>query len=1548
MKKIFTFSIVLMSFLYTEIKAQSSYTVRRGERPPIDLQALPNDAYEKGILKIKIDESFTNQMDNNPVIVNEKGIVSFNITSIDQLNQKYRPTGFDKLFGKESPSSKFYERHRAWGFHLWYTLYFDEKTDIKELVAAYGQLDEISIAEPQYKTELLVSEPITSQTKSEDEKPGQSQTDWTPNDPSFNLQWHYHNTGQQGGTVDADIDLPEAWNIEKGNSNVIVSIHDMGVQYNHPDLSGNMWINSDEIAGNGIDDDSNGYIDDIYGYDFYNNNGSIEAGYHGTHVAGTVAAESNNLIGVSGVAGGSGSNDGVRLMTCMVYHPTISGGIGHHLAPVYAADNGACIEQNSWGYTNPNSYDQAVLDAIDYFNINGGGTALSGGITIYAAGNSNSNGNYYPGCYSGTFAVAATNNQDIKSYYSNYGTWVDISAPGGETDVVTARGVYSTYTTSTYNYLQGTSMACPHVSGVAALIVSYAYGELSASEVADILRNTTDNHYGVNPGYIGQLGTGRLNAYQALLETENYLGTPGLWTGTVSTSWNNGANWDDGTVPTSAVDVTIPAGTPYQPVISAGMTAYAKNLTIQSGALLTHTGTTNSWLYVYGDFNSDAGQYTMTGISFLYFAGSVSNSWDDDNENDTYVNVRVEKDLGSNANTYMWQNMTCSGTFEIREGIFSIDQYWTLNITNTGTTAFEVEAGGNLILDAATEVITVAGNIHFFDGSQATLTNGTINCAKDFIVDANASYNIAFTGGTLVMNGSSTQYINDLDGGNLDLFNITIAKTGGVCYLQSANLDVNGAVLISGGALSANNAPSPTASYNIKVGGNWTNTVGAGGFVPGTGTVVFHSLTGAAQDAEGINTFYNVLQDNTGQYLRFNLTTGNTTIQNNLELHHYSWAYRLFNVNGILNIDDVNSRFTSNGPNGVATIASLNQGGRLISNGGGSLTVNDLVENGLFGSYYVNSASDFMQITNSGTGTYVDLAADLHILGGTMKINGTISWWPYGGNAAIEMTGGVLDLTGCGIYINNNVSLSLNDNITGGTIRTIGGFSGNRADFAPTAGVFEFYGPTDAAISQSNGCTLYNVNINKGAKDGFISKPELAGSDERKDETWGGGGKANSISLGSNFTITNNLTITAGSFVLNGFQANVNNDCDVYGSLVMTNAADVLNVGTENLDNLIFYPGSVGNLSAGSIYLKSWIVPMSGCSFTATTGNTIYFTGSNTSGGLGNNEPTAVYGNVDCIKTANRVYLDGGATYPIVVNGTFNVEMGNILEMQDESLIVHGTMIDNATSQIYAYNAVKDGSTVCSNISKNEEPSENIVQTPVDSGSKGGYLEIDPAFTLNGLLDVDGGNVLIHGLFNVAASGTLTISTGSLICDAPSTSVAYVAGNFNLGEGLYEIRNNSLNMYPVTSSITGGIIKAGGTFIANMADRFKPGFGTVELINGINGHYIQMHSTNYFNHLIVNRAYPIGIYSGTSLTVKKDLTINAGGLNSNNLPIYLGGHWNENMGPAGFGEGTGTVYLMVLEQFQLAISISMVLKHSITLKMPKAVVAIYFLTERLP
>jgi len=260
------------------------------------------------------------------------------------------------------------------------------------------------------------------------------------------------------------------------------------------------------------------------GYDFYNDDATIEPDDHGTHVAGTVAAVNNNGAGVSGIAGGSGSNDGVRLMSCQVFTPAGGSGSGFHLAPIYAADNGACISQNSWTYGSPNSYSQAVLDAIDYFNTNGGGSALlNGGITIFGAANFNSSDHFYPAYYSGTFSVAATNNQDVKSYYSNFGTWVDVSAPGGETNAILQRGVLSTISDDAYDFYQGTSMAAPHSSGVAALIVSLAFGSLTPANIADIIRNTTDDHYVVNPDYAGQLGTGRLNAYRALLETQDYI-----------------------------------------------------------------------------------------------------------------------------------------------------------------------------------------------------------------------------------------------------------------------------------------------------------------------------------------------------------------------------------------------------------------------------------------------------------------------------------------------------------------------------------------------------------------------------------------------------------------------------------------------------------------------------------------------------------------------------------------------------------------------------------------------------------------------------------------------------------------------------------------------------------------------------------------------------------------------------------------------------------------------------------------------------------------
>ncbi len=502
--------IVLCFFclsLISNVSARTAhYEVQRGERPPIRFEEVLAEDYDPGVLIVRFSEEVARHLDSTPLRT-EEGIVLFDLAAVDQLNVQYSVRAARQHFLSPALGNTFTERHRAWGFHLWYRLEVDERTDIVAMLSDYQRLAEVDIAEPSFRKELIGSHDESDFIRLEGSRdhPGFTPLEgtrdgdgWIPNDPQFGAQWHYHNTGQQNGTPGADISLPQAWEMEKGDTLVIVAVVDGGIDYNHPDLAGNMWY--------GI------------GYNFVNNSPNIEPHNHGTHVAGTVAAVNNNNVGVSGVAGGSGNDDGIRLMSAQVF--ASSGNGGFHIAPLWAADNGAAISQNSWGYTSANYYEQSVLDAIDYFNENGGGGALEGGITIFSAGNSNTSDPRYPGYYSGAFSVAATNNQDVKAWYSTFGDWVDVSAPGGETNTVTERGVLSTLNNNSYGYYQGTSMASPHVSGIVGLMLSRVYGELDAEDVAEILLMTTDNHYGVNPNYLGLLGSGRVNALEALILAE--------------------------------------------------------------------------------------------------------------------------------------------------------------------------------------------------------------------------------------------------------------------------------------------------------------------------------------------------------------------------------------------------------------------------------------------------------------------------------------------------------------------------------------------------------------------------------------------------------------------------------------------------------------------------------------------------------------------------------------------------------------------------------------------------------------------------------------------------------------------------------------------------------------------------------------------------------------------------------------------------------------------------------------------------------------------
>jgi len=468
-------------------KIVNGYKVHHGERPAIDLSKVTPDMYEPGKIMIKLAPEMADLIEDDKIINKTKdGFVRTGVKSIDEMNTKfkaeqYRPALYN-LYDVSPASNKFRERHIAWGFNLWQEITLEEGIDVLEAVKKYQNLAEVQIAEPIYKKVRFSVEPKATPK-------------WSPNDPGYSDQWHYHNTGQQAGTADCDIDLPEAWDIEKGSSDVIVAVIDGGVEHTHPDL--NMWPGIGPDGASTVGDD------------------------HGSHVAGTIGAITNNNLGVAGVAGGSGSGDGAQIMSIDLFNPVaITTVLGMF---TYAADNGAAISQNSWGYGGAGNYVQNEIDGIDYFIENGGGSVLNGGIVIFAAGNDNDDGAWWPGYYAEAMSVAATNNNDERSYYSNYGDWIHIAAPGGEQFVENdPKGVYSTtnFADGSYKWIQGTSMACPHVSGVAALLVSNAHRNslmLTNTQVWDLLVNNVDDIDAENPSYIGLLGSGRLNANSALL-----------------------------------------------------------------------------------------------------------------------------------------------------------------------------------------------------------------------------------------------------------------------------------------------------------------------------------------------------------------------------------------------------------------------------------------------------------------------------------------------------------------------------------------------------------------------------------------------------------------------------------------------------------------------------------------------------------------------------------------------------------------------------------------------------------------------------------------------------------------------------------------------------------------------------------------------------------------------------------------------------------------------------------------------------------------------
>ena len=568
---------------------------------------IPADA-EAGELLIKFSPEMSDILDQAQLSKTRSGKATRSgIPSTDEVLDILGSYSFERVFPVDANTEA---RTREAGLHLWYTVKFNKGTDLKAAAERLKQLGEISKVQTNgrikraYNTD---SKRIYLSDKALQQKSTRSAANGEPDDPGFASQWHYRNLGEGhygfenlnnnhvGAKAGCDVNALEAWKTCTGDPSIIVAILDEGVMYTHPDLAANMWCNPGEsVQGAQTDGDGNGYDGDLHGYNFVTESGDItwtdanDSG-HGTHVAGTIAAVNNNGIGVSGVAGGDGTpNSGVKIMSCQVFSGQNSVTLaGEARAIKYAADNGAVILQCSWGY---NSSESSIIngytpgpatekewaetyplekEALDYFINNAGSPngVIDGGIPVFAAGNEYAGNPAFPGAYSKCVCVSSVAADFTPACYTDFGSLVTLSAPGGDLEYYSKIGeqedeywaetteqkgaVLSTLIQNgkpAYGYMEGTSMACPHVSGVAALGLAYAVKQNRHYRAADFValmkksvkkldgyyeNGATKTYYmnhttvGASPEivqlskYIGKMGAGLIDAAQLLNNIKN-------------------------------------------------------------------------------------------------------------------------------------------------------------------------------------------------------------------------------------------------------------------------------------------------------------------------------------------------------------------------------------------------------------------------------------------------------------------------------------------------------------------------------------------------------------------------------------------------------------------------------------------------------------------------------------------------------------------------------------------------------------------------------------------------------------------------------------------------------------------------------------------------------------------------------------------------------------------------------------------------------------------------------------------------------------------